>query len=71
MLTRVGVTGVRSLWWSPAAVEITTLFLHPGCVRGSALTQKGSHLSRNLEAINEGVGESMDRAYLRDRGRGR
>jgi GTP cyclohydrolase IV len=59
MLTRVGVTGVRKPVRVVRAGKNTTLFCTIDVYVDLPSTQKGSHLSRNLEAINEVVNRSM------------
>jgi GTP cyclohydrolase IV len=59
MLTRVGVTGVKKPLRVTRAGKNTTLFCSIDVFVDLPATQKGSHLSRNLEAINEAVDRSM------------
>ncbi len=59
MLTRVGVTGVKKPVRVTRAGKNTTLFCSIDVFVDLPSTQKGSHLSRNLEAINEAVNRSM------------
>jgi len=59
MLTRVGVTGVKKPVRVTRAGKSTMLFCSIDVFVDLPSTQKGSHLSRNLEAINEAVGRSM------------
>jgi GTP cyclohydrolase-4 len=60
MLTRVGVTGVKKPVRVTRAGKTTTLFCTIDVFVDLPATQKGSHLSRNLEAINEAVNRSMN-----------
>jgi GTP cyclohydrolase-4 len=60
MLTRVGVTGVKKPVRVSRAGRTTTLFCAIDVYVNLPSTQKGSHLSRNLEAINEVVNRSME-----------
>lgn len=60
MLTRVGVTGVKKPVRVTRAGKTTTLFCSIDVFVDLPATQKGSHLSRNLEAINEAVTRSMN-----------
>ncbi|OPY29052.1 MAG: GTP cyclohydrolase MptA [Methanomassiliicoccales archaeon PtaU1.Bin030] len=59
MLTRVGVTGVKKPVVVTRGGRSTTLFCTLNVFVDLPSTQKGSHLSRNLEAINEAVSMSM------------
>jgi GTP cyclohydrolase-4 len=59
MLTKVGVTGVKKPVRVTRAGKTTTLFCNIDVYVDLPSTQKGSHLSRNLEAINEAVTRSM------------
>ncbi len=59
MLTRVGVTGVKKPVVVTRGGRSTTLFCTLDVFVDLPSTQKGSHLSRNLEAINEAVSTSM------------
>ena len=59
MLTRVGVTGVRKPIMVTRGGRSTTLFCSMDVFVDLPSTQKGSHLSRNLEAINETVNRSL------------
>jgi GTP cyclohydrolase-4 len=59
MLTRVGVTGVKKPIRVTRGGKSTTLFSAIDVYVDLPSTQKGSHLSRNLEAINETVNRSM------------
>jgi GTP cyclohydrolase-4 len=59
MLTRVGVTGVKKPVRVTRAGKNTTLFCSIDVFVDLPSNQKGSHLSRNLEAINEAVNRSM------------
>ncbi|MBI0583672.1 MAG: GTP cyclohydrolase I FolE2 [Methanomassiliicoccus sp.] len=58
-LTRVGVTGVKKPVRITRAGRTTILFCYIDVYVDLPSTQKGSHLSRNLEAINEVVNRSM------------
>ena len=55
MLTRVGVTGVKKPVRVVRGETVNTLFCTIDVYVDLPSTQKGSHLSRNLEAINEEV----------------
>jgi len=59
MLSRVGVTGVKKPVVVTRGGRSTTLFCTLDVFVDLPSTQKGSHLSRNLEAINEAVSMSM------------
>jgi GTP cyclohydrolase IV len=59
MLTRVGVTGVKKPVRITRAGRNNILFCTIDVFVDLPATQKGSHLSRNLEAINETVNRSM------------
>jgi len=59
MLTRVGVTGVKKPVVVTRGGRTTTLFCTLDVFVDLPSTQKGSHLSRNLEAINEAVSASI------------
>ncbi len=59
MLTRVGVTGVKKPVVVTRGGRSTTLFCTLDVFVDLPSTQKGSHLSRNLEAINEAVSASI------------
>lgn len=59
MLTRVGVTGVKKPVRITRAGRNNILFCTIDVYVDLPATQKGSHLSRNLEAINETVNRSM------------
>lgn len=59
MLTRVGVTGVKKPVRITRAGRTNTLFCAIDVYVDLPSTQKGSHLSRNLEAINETINRSM------------
>ncbi|WP_019177554.1 GTP cyclohydrolase MptA [Methanomassiliicoccus luminyensis] len=58
MLTRVGVTDVKKPVRVTRGGRTTTLFCSIDVFVDLPSTQKGSHLSRNLEAINEAVSRS-------------
>lgn len=60
MLTKVGVKGVRKPVVITRGGRSTTLFCTMDVFVDLPSTQKGSHLSRNLEAINETVNRSME-----------
>lgn len=60
LLTRVGVTNVRKPIKVCRAGKMNTLFCNIDVFVDLPPTQKGSHLSRNLEAINEVVNESLN-----------
>jgi len=59
VLTRVGVTGVRKPVRVTRAGRQSTLFCAIDVFVDLPAEQKGSHLSRNLEAIDEAVKRSM------------
>jgi GTP cyclohydrolase-4 len=59
MLTRVGVTGVKKPVRITRAGRNNILFCTIDVYVDLPATQRGSHLSRNLEAINETVNRSM------------
>ena len=59
MLTRVGVTGVKKPVRVVRGETANTLFCTIDVYVDLPSTQKGSHLSRNLEAINEEVEKSL------------
>lgn len=59
MLTRVGVTGVKKPIRVVRGETANTLFCTIDVYVDLPSTQKGSHLSRNLEAINEEVEKSL------------
>ncbi|HOB38643.1 MAG TPA: GTP cyclohydrolase MptA [Methanomassiliicoccaceae archaeon] len=59
MLTRVGVTGVKKPVKVVREGTSNTLFCTIDVYVDLPSTQKGSHLSRNLEAINEEVEKSL------------
>lgn len=59
MLSRVGVTGVKKPVRITRAGRTNVLFCSIDVYVDLPSTQKGSHLSRNLEAINEAVNRSM------------
>ncbi len=59
MLTRVGVTGVKKPVRITRAGGTNILFCTIDVFVDLPATQKGSHLSRNLEAINETVNRSL------------
>jgi GTP cyclohydrolase-4 len=59
MLTRVGVTGVKKPVRITRAGRNNILFCTIDVYVDLPATQRGSHLSRNLEAINETVNQSM------------
>ena len=58
-LTRVGVTGVKKPVRITRAGRNNILFCTIDVYVDLPATQKGSHLSRNLEVINETVNRSM------------
>ncbi|NLI73319.1 MAG: GTP cyclohydrolase I FolE2 [Euryarchaeota archaeon] len=59
MLTRVGVTGIKKPVRVVRSDTSNTLFCNIDVFVDLPSTQKGSHLSRNLEAINEEVEKSL------------
>ncbi|WP_400208319.1 GTP cyclohydrolase MptA [Candidatus Methanomassiliicoccus intestinalis] len=59
LLTRVGVTNVRKPIKVSRAGRVTTLFCNIDVFVDLPPTQKGSHLSRNLEAINEVINGTL------------